>query len=370
MRHLRRRGRQSIKLAITLAIALVVVGVGARLTVALVGAAELGVQEKLDQLARLTGDERQRLLEAEATKEGKVVMYASDHPDLVRAWNAEFKKRYPQVDAEFIRMTTRDMVQRAVNESRAGRPVTDLLHPPAAELAVIQRLGLIARYESPEAADFGPDLRDPQGWWTVFWLSPEVIGFNHSLAKRADVPTTLEGRASPSLKGKIGRGPNGAAWVAGVLKVRGETEGMELIRRIAAVEPRVYESNTAMGNALASGQVAIAFDMVAAVLGPLKARGAPVDYVVPDPLFVLPAYQVIMKDAPHPFAAALAYDWILSKPGQALYKGLDQMGPRKDTDYPYLDVLRSARTMVNLSSTLLADSARHQKTFEDLFIRK
>ena len=27
-----------------------------------------------------------------------------------------------------------------------------------------------------------------------------------------------------------------------------------------------------------------------------------------------------MKDAPHPFAAALAYDWILSKQGQAVYK--------------------------------------------------
>ena len=109
-----------------------------------------------------------------------------------------------------------------------------------------------------------------------------------------------------------------------------------------------------------------------------KRMGATTGFTVPLPesiskqpsLFVLPAYQVIMKDAPHPFAAALAYDWILSKPGQALYKGLDQMGPRKDTDYPYLDVLRSARTMVNLSSTLLADSARHQKTFEDLFIRK
>jgi iron(III) transport system substrate-binding protein len=351
-----------------LALSLVCAGTG--LAGADAWAAEPVVQDKLDQLARLTGPERQRFLEEQAIKEGKVVMYASDHPDLIRSWNAEFRKRYPQIDAQFIRMTTRDMMQRAVNESQAGRPVTDLLHPPAAELAILQRQGLIARYPSPEAADFEPDFRDPQGWWTVFWLSPEVVGFNTNLVKRADVPTTLEGRTAPALRGKIGRGPNGAAWVAGVRKIRGETEGMELMRRIAAVEPRVYESNTAMGNALASGQVAMAFDILVTVVGPLKAKGAPVDYVVPDPMFVLPVYQVIMKDAPHPFAAALAYDWILSKQGQAMYKGLNQLGPRKDTDYPYLDVMRSGGTILSLSPVLLADPAPHQKTFEDLFIRK
>ena len=69
-------------------------------------------------------------------------------------------------------------------------------------------------------------------------------------------------------------------------------------------------------------------------------------------------------------AAALAYDWILSKQGQAMYKALDQLGPRKDTDYPYLDVMRSGGTMLSLSPALLADPAPHQKIFEDLFIRK
>jgi ABC-type Fe3+ transport system substrate-binding protein len=77
-----------------------------------------------------------------------------------------------------------------------------------------------------------------------------------------------------------------------------------------------------------------------------------------------------MKDAPHPFAAALAYDWILSKEGQAVYKSLDQIGPRKDTEYPYADVMRGARTVVSFSVGLLADPTRYNKIFEDLFIRR
>ena len=55
----------------------------------------------------------------------------------------------------------------------------------------------------------------------------------------------------------------------------------------------------------------VIFGNLVTTLGPLKTRGAPVDYIVPEPMFVLPVYQVVMKDAPHPFAAALAYAWFV-----------------------------------------------------------
>ena len=328
------------------------------------------VQEKLDRLSRLTGAERQRYLEEEAFKEGKVVMYSSDHPELVRAWNAEFKKKYPQIDAQFIRMNTRDALQRAVNESRAGRPVTDLLHPPASELAVLQQADLVARYVSPEAADFGPDFRDADGMWTVHWFAPAVVGFNTTLVQRADVPIRIEDLGAPKFTGKLGRVSAGGRWVAGILKAKGEAAVMDIVRRLAQQEPRIYDSSNALGNALASGQIAIAFDLHVTVAGPLKTQGAPVDYVIAEPMLILPVYQVVMKDAPHPFAAALAYDWMLSKQGQALYKPLDQIGPRKDTEYPFADVMRGAKTVVNLSVGLLADPSRYNKIFEDLYIRK
>jgi iron(III) transport system substrate-binding protein len=328
------------------------------------------VQDVLDELARLSGPERLKVLEEQATREGKVVMYAADDPNLIRAWNTEFKKKYPQIDSQFIRMTTRDMLQRAVNESQAGRPVADLLHPPAVELAVLQRLNLLARYVSPEARELDAEFRDPQGFWAMHWFAPEVVGFNTTLIKRADVPTTLEGLANPALKGKLGRIALGGRWVAGVLKVKGESEGMELLRRIAAQESRLYESNTALANAIASGQIAVAYDIHLNNVALLKNRGAPIDWVVPEPLFLLPVYQVIMKDAPHPYAAALAYDWILSRSGQAVYKPLDQIGPRNDTDYPGIDVVKSAKSLLSLSASLLAEPDRFNKIFEDLFVRK
>src|SRR5215472_14003628 len=172
------------------------------------------VQEKLDRLARMSGPERQRFLEEEATKEGKVVMYTADDPVLIRAWNAAFKKRYPQIDSQFVRMTAPQTLQRALAESQTGQPVADLFHINAQNLAALQKAGLLARYVSPEAADFDPDFRDPKGLWAVEWYDLRVVGFNGALIKRAEVPATLEALANPALKGKLGYvAAGGAGWV-------------------------------------------------------------------------------------------------------------------------------------------------------------
>jgi len=87
------------------------------------------VQEKLDQLNRMPVAKRQKFLEEQATKEGKVVIYSSGEPDVLRDWNALFKKKYPQIDSQFVRMTTEDLLQKAIHESEAGRPRKSLCPP-------------------------------------------------------------------------------------------------------------------------------------------------------------------------------------------------------------------------------------------------
>jgi len=328
------------------------------------------IQDKLDALAKVPAAERQKFIEAEALKEGKVVMYASDAPALINAWSAAFKKRYPQIDAQIVRMSTRDMLQRATAESRAGKPATDLLHPPAVELAVLQRMNMTAKYISPEAKALGAGYSDPDGAWTIHWIAAEVVGFNTNLVDRKIIPVPIEGLANPDLKGKLARTSTGGRWVGGVLKVKGEAAGMELLKKIADQQPRLYESNSAVMNALGSGQVAVGFDINLSDLIIAKQKGAPLDYVIPDPLFILPVYQVVMKDAPHPYAAVLLYDWILSKEGQSVYDGIGQIGTRADMTYPGAEYIKDAKNITSLSATLLAEPDRFNKIFEDLYVRR
>jgi iron(III) transport system substrate-binding protein len=335
------------------------------------------LQEKLEQLQRLPGPERQRFLEEQAAREGKFVMYGGDDPVLLRAWTAGFKKRYPRIDAQFVRTAGNATLQKSMSESQAGRPVADLVHVAASELPILERAGMVARYVSPESSDFDATFRDPSGAWTVYWYDPAVVGFNTNLVKKADVPTTLEGLANPALKGKLARVSSaGADWVAGLLKARGEAAGMDILRKIAANEPRIIISNTAMGDSLTSGQIAMGFDFRLVIAARIRKLGAPVDWIVPDPLFILPLYQVFLKDAPHPYATVLAYDWLLSKEGQAPYMETGNIGPRKDMAYPdfQVEVMNTARkdgkAVISMGAELMSDSSRYIKIFEDLFIRK
>ncbi|PTM96135.1 ABC transporter substrate-binding protein [Mycoplana dimorpha] len=332
-------------------------------------AAKSNVQDILDALKDVPAAERTQFLRAEAAKEGKVVLYGSDAPNLLRAWGTAFTSAFPEIEAEFVRVSSRELLQRSVAESQAGRPVADVLHAPAVQLAILQNMGLLARYVSPEAASFSSDYLDPEGYWTTHWFAPCVVAYNRNRIETGSVPVTLDNLAAPELKGMLGRTSNGGRWVAGVLKALGDEQGGAVIKQVAEQKPRLFDSNSALLAALSSGQIGVGFDANLSDVKIAQATGAPIDYVVPDPLLVVPMYQFIMKDAPHPHAAALLYDWILSKEGQAAYPELSQIGPRPDIAYPGAEVIEGAKNVISLSAELLADPVPFDRLFEDLFIR-
>ena len=139
-------------------------------------------------------------------------------------------------------------------------PLLILLTLPQATLTA-EKAGALARYLSPERAAFAPEYLDPEGYWTVFRQEPKVFGYNTGLIKKEAVPTTFDGLADPSLKGKLARPGVGAVpFVLGIYEVMGTEKGTEYLTKLAANEPRLYPSNTALGNALASGEVPIVFE--------------------------------------------------------------------------------------------------------------
>lgn len=330
------------------------------------------VQAKLDALAGMSGDERQAFLESEAKKEGKIVVYAADDPNVMKAWAEAFHEKYPEIEVIYQRMNTRDMIARVVAEVEAGRPVASLLGGvTATELATLKEKGLLASYHSPEAAGFDPQFKEENGYWTAHWFAPEIVGINTNQLKKEDAPVTVEDLANSGLERKLGRRSSGGRWLAGIAHVLGEEKALEQAARIADLKPLLFNSTSALTNALTSGQISVAFDIHAGNIGIAKSRGAPVDYVVPEPLFLLPAYTVFLKTAPHPYAAALNYDWRLAKDGgQGMYKEFHQNGPRADTEYAYMDIMNGAKTTITLNQDVLAQIKKYDETFKQMFVKE
>ncbi|MFC3205408.1 ABC transporter substrate-binding protein [Aquamicrobium soli] len=336
------------------------------------GATAQTVQKALDELAAKPAGERQAFLEEKAKQDGKVVVYAADDPNVMRAWEEAFHAKYPEIKVEYVRMSTKDMLQRVEAETAAGRPVASLLGGiTASEINYLMERGMLASYHSPEAASFPPSYADPDGKWTVHWLMPEVTAFNTDTISKEDVPVDQEKLWGSDFAAPIGRLQSGGRWLAGYASLKGEGAAAKLADAVVAKKPQLFQSNSDLTNALTAGQIAVAADMHAGNVAIAADRGAPVDYVLPEPLPILPAYTVFLADAPNPYAAALNYDWRIAKDGgQSFYKKFHQFGPREDTEYDFADVATSGRTLVPLTDKVLATIGQYDTMFREKVLGK
>lgn len=326
-------------------------------------------QEIYAALSSMDAESRSALLVDMANEEGEVVFYSSTTADQTELYQERFVSAFPQIDARMERLATPDLLARVVSESEAGRPVASVLLLPAPEALQLANAGLLASYDSPEAASLIPEYRSAENLWTVQVIQPQVIAFNTDRISREEVPITLQDLGDPVYAGRLGRHANGDRWIGGVFAELGENDALSAIEAIALNQPSIFTSNTELMNAVTAGQVPVAFDINHPNVLEAIAAGAPVDYVTPEPLYVLPLYIMIPVDAPHPWAGALLYDWLLAQDGgQAALMELGRVGPRPDTDYPNGELMKDAQRIIPYSPEVLGDLPRYREIFEELFI--
>lgn len=328
-----------------------------------------GVQAELNGLSSMSASNRQSFLVSQAEKEGKVVFYSSLDPDEMQAWTKAFEQQYPKVNLQIVRMTTAEVLQRAVAESQAKKPVASLYIISGTQPQEMEQDHMLAKYTSPQGAGFDANYVDPSGFFTTVTIDPLVNGYNTTKVNKSEVPTTIQGLTNPDLKGKLGTtSADGPLWLGAVYKALGATEGAKIAQEVAAQHPALFSSNTELANALTSGQVPIAFNVIQSTILTAKQKGAPVDYVTTEPMMVFPLDIAIAADAPDPYAAALVYDWALSKAGgQKVVAQFDNVGPRSDMTYPGEDVLSDAKQVISFSPAVETDPAQLNSTFTSLF---
>src|SRR5205823_5645496 len=91
--------------------------------------------------------------------------------------------------------------------------------------------------------------------------------------------------------------------------------GPSILTKLAAQNPKIYTSTLPMTQAVASGEI-IGAPCAAGTALALKANGAPIDYKVLKDEWNTPYWGLILKQAPHPAAAQLLANYIVSRKGQ------------------------------------------------------
>jgi len=308
-------------------------------------------------------DRDQRVLEG-ARKEGTVALYTSlNLKDSVPITEA-FEKKYG-VKVSLWRASSEKVVQRALTEARAGRFTPDVFETNGPEMDIFYREKLLDEFYSPAFRDLPPAAFPKHRHWVADRFNFFVLGYNTNLVKPGEVPNSYADLLQPRWKGKVGLEASDVDWFGSVVKGMGEKEGLAYFRKLADSKPQLRTGHTLIAELLASGEIPLAASVYNHNVERLVEKGAPVRWKPLAPTFGRPNGIGVAKHAPHPHAALLFTDFMLSREGQELIKKRNRVPSSNAVDSP----LNKFKYEMIDPATVLDESEKWEKLWSNLFLK-
>jgi iron(III) transport system substrate-binding protein len=262
--------------------------------------------------------DREQFLAAGAKKEGELSVYTSLISDDLAALAAAFDRKYG-VKVKGWRAGSEKVLQRTVTEARANRHDVDVIETNGPELESLHRERLLQALHSPHMRDLMPQAVRPHAHWVGTRINMFVHAYNTNLVRREDLPRSYADLAHPRWKGKLGIEAEDEDWFAMVVKQLGEEPGLRLFREVAKNNGfSVRKGHTLLAGLVASGEVPFALTTYSHGAEKMKQKGAPLEWYAIEPAIGRANGVAIARKPPHPHAAALFVDFILSPEGQAI----------------------------------------------------
>jgi iron(III) transport system substrate-binding protein len=274
-----------------------------------------GFESVLDQIEGLEGKQRTaKLVELAQEEGGELELYTSLFPDGEEALADEFGDAY-DVDVSVFRGTSEIVVQRLIEESDAGFAGADVVETNGPELVVLNDEGVLEQYES----ELQGNLVEGSLYegWTADRFNKFVISWNTDRVGSGEQPRSWEDLADPRWEGKLALEASDADWYMGLRQYlldqgRSEPEVDEVLERIAR-NGRVVTGHLLVGELLDAGEFDVAASNYKHLVQDSIDEGAPVamePFV--EPVFSRANGVGLVADSPHPAAAILFIDWILT----------------------------------------------------------
>ena len=287
---------------------------------------------------------------AAAQKEGKVVLSTVPGTGMRKKLPEIFKKKFG-VEVDVIVAPSRQAAQRAIRESKAGANTVDVFSTGQSTLIrVLYPKGLLAPIKP---LLFHPDIMKKDVWqkgepWFIddkraymFRVVDLVVPMAFVNAKFVDPKAfkTTQDFLDPKYKGKIvvydptrpGPGSNAVSYY---MKMKGEKFVIDLIK---GQQAKLTRNRRQLVDWLAQGRYPIAFAASINEIARLRREGFKIAAVQPSDImpYDAPGSGVLLmfKGAPHPNAAKLFVNWIMTQEGMQLYQDLEGMPvTRTDVD--------------------------------------
>ena len=260
-----------------------------------------------------------------AKREGKLVIYTGVERAAAQVLVNAFKSKYPFIAAETVRASSSKLATRLDAELEANRVGGDVIEFSLLYLTTsLQQRGELLQYDSPEYAKYPRQYSAP-GYWAASGVSNIIVLLNTRKIDEANIPQSWWDLAKPFWKDKLtidnlevsGTGYN---WLTAI--VNDASLGWRFIEALGKNRPGIERGHAGMAQKVAAGEYAGAAEMSDFHLKNLRdaAAAVPLRGVWPsEGVPREPWTSAILKRAPHPNAARLFLDFLLSREGQSLY---------------------------------------------------
>jgi iron(III) transport system substrate-binding protein len=267
----------------------------------------------------------QKLIQLAQQEGGQVNLYTSISSFITKPLQQSWAATVPQIQLNLYRGASADVTARFLAESAAGTKGADVVESDGTTLLIFQhKRNLLVPYRlSPYAVQIPMQYRFDD--FTADRLEMFVVAWNKNLVPTP--PTSFAQLADPSWKGKLALEPTDFDWYAtmynyftNVATPKMTPAAFEAMMTKIAQNAQLIPGHSAEASALASGQVSVIVNGHAQEIEQLQAKGAPISF---GPPFVQPVIQrpqgiAISYLTPHPAAALLFYDYMLSPVGQKM----------------------------------------------------
>jgi len=277
-------------------------------------------EETLAKINRLPPAERQAALVKEARSEKTVVWYAPMNREDLRQFTSGFEAEYPFLKVEVLTSGPQSLLNRILTEHRAGKYNYDTLNIRSSALYTLKKANAIIRYDTPYRRGLRAGFYDKDGYFNGIWASLLVYLFNTKQVGRAQAPKSIDDLLQTQWKGKLGMDQDADDWLAALLDFYGDEKGKQVARSLGGQNLNIRKGRTLVSQLVAAGEFPVQIDAHHHEAVSLRQAGAPIDYIFPEPFIPVKSVSafVMSSQPPHPHAAALLVDFMLSKKGQEL----------------------------------------------------
>ncbi|HTH96475.1 MAG TPA: extracellular solute-binding protein [Stellaceae bacterium] len=272
-----------------------------------------------------------------AAKEGSVIFYTDGRQETAQRISAFWKQVFPDVQLLITPLGSPALIAQVETEYAAGQHRVDVTHMSQAYVAKLwKQKGFYEPYKATTFNDFAPDYADADGAYysPELYLLPAAFNTN-AFPDRSALPKSLADFLDPKWKGKIvmpdpTTSGNTLTFLQTLLAKN--YIDWDYLTKLATQNVLFVRGNPDVIRMLASGERTLSPLLSTFNLEPAKHKGQPIDsFVLKEGSIVVLSSMGIMAKAPHPNAAKLLVEALLSPEGQNVLTEYGAFWPANST---------------------------------------